>query len=356
MSNRFNYEKRIQLETLLKTPFAGNLGYALVMSKKIPKIAEIIGVHASSIYREVHNRGFTYETYNAELANKDNIKKVSDGNTHYGYSIEQKDKILSLIKEFGFYDKESRKCWSPNAIKMRIEIEIPKLKIPSLETIYQWVYEDSLAGGKIYKYLPREHKKRKQHKNARATEVVVSNKTSIHQRDKVVDNRERDGDIEVDSVVGPHNKSGCVTVGERKSRHLRVAKVQDKTSNAASAALIKLLAKAKVKTITSDNGSEFAGHEIIAKTLKTKFYFADPYSSYQRGSNEHLNGMLRRFYPKGTDFHDVPDNELQQNVHKINLLPRKILNGKTAHEVLHGINRKLLTNNQKQAIICAFRS
>jgi len=133
-------------------------------------------------------------------------------------------------------------------------------------------------------------------------------------------------------------------------------KVLSKDSANARDALCIMLKGRKVKTITSDNGSEFAMHEQIAKIVGAQYYFADPYSSYQRGSNENGNGMIRRYYPKGVDFAVVNDDELQRSIHLINHLPRKIHGGKTAHEVYYGMNKHLIKAKHKKQFVFAFRT
>jgi transposase, IS30 family len=340
MAKRLTLEKRIRLETLLQLPFGG--GFApLKMSKKLPKIAEILEVSPSTIHREVKGKGFTYENYSANKAQDKSEQKIAEGNAHYKFSQQQKDLILATFSEFSL-----GKNWSPNALLLRLKSELPiGSDFPSLETIYQWIYENSQAGGKLYKLLPRQHKRRKA-------------KISIHLREEVADNRSRCGDIEIDSVVGPLNKAGIVTVTDRKSRFNMAGLVASKSSDDAFKTLLELLLKHKkrIKTITSDNGTEFAKHKEIASSLNAAYYFADPYSSYQRGSNEHANGMIRRYFPKGTDFAMITESELQHALYLINHLPRKIHNGRTAHEVYYGINKKLIPAKQRKILAFAFRT
>lgn len=250
------------------------------------------------------------------------------------------------------------KSWSPNALILRLKSELaPNINLPSVEIIYQWIYEDARDGGVLYKLLPRSHKKRRQTKRQQA-EAAITNKQSIHSREIIVEERTRDGDLEIDSVVGPRNQAGLLTATCRRSRRVDARLVSRKAGNETLVALLEMLLKYKkiIKTITSDNGTEFALHLAIASELNAEYYFADPYSSYQRGSNEHSNGMIRRYFPKGTDFTLVTEKELQLVLHKINHLPRKIHNGKTAHEVFHGINKKLIPAKQRKILICAFRT
>ena len=351
MGKRFTLESRIRLETMLKYPNTGLLAQESD-AKRIIRISKALSLNASSVWREVKNKGFTYDNYNAHIAHAKSLNSVSVGNTHYKYNKEQQESILSM---FRVYSRDGG--WSPNAVLLRLREELPSdIKLPSLETLYQWIYDDSASGGDLYKYLRREHKKRK--KKVNNQEQKVSNKTSIHQREAIVDERSRVGDIEIDSIVGPINKAGIITATERKSRFSMAKLVGSKTGEETLHKLLELLLqhKRRIKTITSDNGVEFAKHLELATALNAKYYFADPYSSYQRGSNENINGLIRRYFPKGTDFVNITDKELQLALYKINHLPRKIHNGKTAHEVYYGINKKLIPKKQRNIIVNAFRT
>jgi IS30 family transposase len=351
MAKRLTLEKRIRLETLLKLPFSGFMDN-LSMAKKLPKIAKLLEISQSTIHREVIERGFDYDSYDANKAQRQNLDKVSNGNKRYRYNEEQKQLILEMYKEFA-----TNKSWSPNALMLRLKAELAaNIKLPCVEIIYQWIYEDARNGGVIYKLLPRSHRKRKG-KSVQRKEAI-GNKQSIHSRGEIVEKRSRIGDIEIDSVVGPFNHAGIITGTERRSRYNMARLVKNKTGNETLAKLLEMLLvhKKKIKTITSDNGVEFALHLAIASELNAQYYFADPYSSYQRGSNEHGNGMIRRYFPKGTDFSLVTEEELQLALYKINHLPRKIHNGKTAHEIFYGINKKLIPAKQRKILICAFRT
>ena len=349
---RLTLEKRIRLETLLKLPFFDNHLKKLSDNQKLNKISEITGIPSSTIRKEVKLRGFTYDNYDAHKAHSDSKKKISLGNTHYKYTEEQKQLILQTFKEYAIENK-----WSPNALLIRLKCELsPNLVLPSLETLYQWIYEDGLDGGDVFKYTPRQHKKRTRKSSCREEKVI--NKLSIHSRAEVVENRTRNGDIEIDSIVGPANSAGILTGTERKSRLLSAKLVVNKSGDETLSGLLEMLLQYKkgIKTITSDNGSEFSKHVEIAKKLNVLYYFADPYSSYQRGSNENGNGLIRRYFPKGTDFKHVTEKELQFAIYQINHLPRKIHGGKTAHEVYYNINKKLIPTKQRNLITCAFRT
>ena len=187
MAKRLTLEKRIRLETLLKLPFSGFMDN-LSMAKKLPKIAKLLEISQSTIYREVIKRGFDYASYDANKAQLQSLDKVSNGNKRYRYSEEQKQLILEMYKEFA-----TNKSWFPNALMLRLKAELaPNIKLPSVEIIYQWIYEDAGNGGVLYGLLPRSHRKRKR-KTVQRKEII-SNKQSIHSRDEIVEERSRIGD------------------------------------------------------------------------------------------------------------------------------------------------------------------
>ena len=348
---RFDLETRLKLESWLVMPFYGGLEN-LSESKKLAKISQMLGCSQTTVSREVKGRGFTYDNYNAHKADLDSIRKTSEANAHFTYSKEQRELLLS---EFLCFAEKS--SWSPAAFIMRLNHELGKVvKIPSLELLYQWIYEDAVSGGKLYKLLPRSHKKRKKHKLNKQERII--NKVSIHERGVEANERRRIGDIEIDSVVSAGNKSGINTATDRKSRFSLAKHSPSKYGNVTRNNIIVMLRPHmnKIKTITSDNGTEFAEHLTIAKHLKVKYFFADPYCSNQRGSNENLNGMIRRYFPKGTDFTKVTPDRLQQVMNNINNLPRKIHKGKTAHEVYYGVNKKVFKAKHRKTLISAFRT
>ncbi len=339
----------MRLEHLLALPFAGLLE-PLSMSKKLPKIASMLGISVSTIYREVHDRGFTFDNYNAIKAHSDSLNKVSNANTHYKYSVEQQQLIFDVIKRY-----KDNHSWSLNGLLLRLKLELPKnVKLPCLERLYQWIYTDAKSGGKMYLCLLRVRRKRKVQTKSRL--VKVTNKVSIRQRDEVINNRERIGDAEIDSILSAEHKAGLLTITDRKSRLVAASLVSNKSSEHTYSNLLPILSKFKLRSITSDNGTEFACHEKLSQTLQVPYYFADPYASYQRGSNENANGMIRRYYPKGTDFKCVSQDELHKVIYKINHLPRNIHNGKTAFEVHYGVKKSLINKKLRNTLAFAFRT
>ena len=156
---------------------------------------------------------------------------------------------------------------------------------------------------------------------------------SIHERPEVANNRERIGDWEIDTVVGPKGTTSVlVTVVDRCSRKL-LAKVEpNRKAQTVTKALLSLLENEIVYSITADNGKEFSNYEELEEKLRVPVYFADPYCSWQRGTNENTNGLLREYIPKGKDIQTVTQEELDHYVYLINTRPRKVLGFKTALE------------------------
>lgn len=208
------------------------------------------------------------------------------------------------------------------------------------ETVYQLIYADKAEGGELYTHLrivSKSYRKRYGHYDHRGK---IKNQVGIDERPAVVDKRSRIGDWELDTVIGKQHKAGIVSLTERKSRLESMANVPSKDAETVKKAILRLLKPVvkHVHTLTSDNGKEFAGHEAIAEALDAKFYFAHPYSSWERGLNENTNGLIRQYFPKHRDFTTITELEIQQAMDKLNNRPRKCLGMKTPNQVFFGIN------------------
>lgn len=220
--------------------------------------------------------------------------------------------------------------FSPEQISGRIESEIG-FKV-SHETIYSFIYRDKQEGGQLYKHLRRCRKKRKP-RLPKTKKSRIKNSVSITERPKVVDEKSRFGDLELDTVEGKKGSGFFVTVVDKATKKLWARFIPKKTAENTRKAILEMLSGLKIKTLTSDNGSEFACHEEIAEELAAQFYFARPYSSWERGLNEHTNGLLRQYFPKKTEFdQEGIEEKLREVVAKINRRPRKSLNFKTPDE------------------------
>lgn len=163
----------------------------------------------------------------------------------------------------------------------------------------------------------------------------IPNRLFIEDRPSIVDERKRIGDWEADTIIGKNRRQALVSIVERKTGLTLIQKVERKTAQAVSQAMIGLLKpyRNKVHTITSDNGKEFAGHEQIAKRLQADFYFAHPYASWEQGTNENTNGLIRQYFPKDRDFTTITQQQIDIAMKRLNNRPRKRLGYHTPSEV-----------------------
>lgn len=225
-----------------------------------------------------------------------------------------------------------QKGWDPSMISGRLKAEGFKL-IVCAETIYDWIYNSVWAiSEKLYQYLRQGKKHRTKHRGRSSQRSKIPNRVSIHDRPIVVAKKARVGDWEGDSVIYTH-KHAINTVNERMSSLVAFTKLPRKTAELTARAVICKLTGLVAYTITFDNGSEFTEHEQITKKLGTKVYFADPYSSWQRGANENLNRQLRAYLPKRSDIRNLTQKELDNIAWELNNKPRRRLNWHTPQEV-----------------------
>ena len=212
------------------------------------------------------------------------------------------------------------------------------------ETIYQWVYTNKAQGGQYYKHLrimSKPYRKRYGHYDKRGK---ISNRVSIEQRPVIVDKKNRIGDWEGDTIVGKGRKSALLTLVERKSLYTVIAKLDGKHAEPLAKQMVSHMKpfKNQVKTITLDNGLEFSAHQKIAGALDANIYFAHPYASWERGINENTNGLVRQYFPKGTDFKNVTEEQIQLVMDRLNRRPRKTRSYKSPNEIFLGQQADLL--------------
>jgi len=283
-------------------------------------IARKLGRHHSTIAREL-KRNKQDALYRSEKAQEDYQERRQRSKPNGKFSLE----IAKSI--------EDKLCqtWSPEQIAGRMKIFLQGQTV-SFKTIYRWLYLGLLESCDT-KVL-RHKGKRRQPVETRGRFNVG---TSIHSRPKEIRKRESFGHWELDTVVSSRGKSkACVaTFAERKTRLYLALKMPDRTSTSmemAVDALVQTFPGGTFKTATVDRGKEFACYKNLEKDHNLKVYFADPYSSWQRGTNENANGLLREFYPKGHDFALVTEEKLGSVLQLINNRPRKCLGWKTAYE------------------------
>ena len=223
--------------------------------------------------------------------------------------------------------------WSPEQIAGRLKLRKPKNLYwhVSYECIYQYIYSNENKEKALWEYLPRKQKKRRKKYGRKTQKVRIPDRVSIHDRPSEIESRLVFGHWEGDSIVGKNHKGGMHTEVERKTRFTMAAFLKtlesEETAKTAYQMYRNLPPEAK-KSTTFDNGKEFTKH----KKIGIPTYFADAYSSWQRGTNENTNGLIRRYLPKKTDFSKVTQKELDAIIEEINNRPRKCLGFRTPQE------------------------
>lgn len=319
---RLTLKERVIIQTLLKE------------KKSKSYIAFKLGRSRSTIGREV-NKFVTQpgEEYDAELAHwcakEDYLNKRN------------LDKITTYPKLKFFVYKGLLSNWTPEQIAGRIKELYPNDPIMSIshEAIYKHIYTRPQASlnKKLIKLLVRKKTRRRPIKKRRGSGTKISNQVSIDNRPKHIENRLEIGHWEGDLVIGKGQKSAIGTIVERKSRYTLIVKLNSRKSNEIAKMFSKKLNQLNSifkKSMTYDNGIEMAKHELITKKTGMKIYFAHPYSSWERGTNENTNGLIRRYFPKGTDFNKIEEKKLLNIQEKLNNRPRKIIGYKTPKEIM----------------------
>ena len=287
------------------------------------EIADSVGVSQSTVSRELARntgeRGYRHKQAQerAELRRK------------------EADKATRMIPVMiAIIESKLRIEWSPEQISGWL-LE-SRGELISHESIYLHIWADKQAGGDLYTHLRRQGKKYDTRRNGKSTRGQIKNRVSIDDRPQVVDDKSRIGDWEIDTVIGKGHSGALVTIVERVTNFTVSKQVDSKSADAVTKATIALLKPLKkvVHTITADNGKEFAYHEEISNVLGAAFYFAHPYSSWERDLNENTNGLLRQYFPKNTNFKQVSLIEVRHAVKRVNTRPRKYLDFKTPEDLM----------------------
>lgn len=298
--------------------------YALMkMGHSQTEIAETVGVHKATISRELRrNRG--RRGYRPKQAQQRSQTRRRKGQPRITAGIWQ------------MVEDKLQQDWSPEQISGWL-CKNKAIQI-SHEWIYQYVYADYRAGGKLYEHL-RSQKKRRKRLRGQDRRGQLPGRRSIEERPDVVAERSRIGDWEVDTIIGKKHQQAIVTLTERKSRFALLAKVSKRSADQVRERVVQLLRPFldKLETMTGDNGKEFAQHEQLAAELGMDFFFAHPYASWERGSNENMNGLVRQYLPKKTDFSQVTNADLVWIMDRLNLRPRKCLAFRTPFEVFFNL-------------------
>lgn len=294
------------------------------------EIAQALGVAKSTISRELRrNRG--QRGYRPKQAHEKAVER-------------RKQKVRTTIspETWQLIEEKLQLDWSPEQISGWLNKN--QLRSVSPEWIYQYIYADKRTGGTLYKHLRCQKKRRKRYGQYDRRGQIPARK-SIEERPEAVDLRERLGDWESDTIIGKGHRGALVTLTERKSRFTLVRKVAQKSAELVAQTIIDLLSWVQpLETITADNGKEFAAHQRISKELLIDFYFAHPYASWERGTNENTNGLIRQYLPKERDLTTVTSQEEIMIMDRINLRPRKCLDFRSPYEVFFGQHTVALTS------------
>jgi IS30 family transposase len=293
-------------------------------------IARELGVHPATISRELER-----------------------GRGRRGYRPKQADVLAAARKQKRYRARISaatwaliesllRQDWSPEQVSGWLSKE--KSVGVSHERIYQFIYADKARGGTLFHHL-RCRKRRRKRYGSYDRRGQLPNCRSIEERPQIVEQRKRLGDWEADTIIGQNHQQAILSLVERKSKLCLLKKVARNTALAVEQAIEELLRPlaAKVKTITSDNGREFANHQSVEKKLKARFYFAHPFAAWERGTNENTNGLVRQYFPKGSDFSKITEQDIQRAMARLNNRPRKRLNYRTPQRVFFKEQKIALT-------------
>lgn len=306
------YAQRCQISVLIKSG----------MTQR--QMAEAIGVSQSTISRELSRntgeRGYRFKQAQAKAVQR---RKAA---------VRASKLIPAMIR---IIETKIRLDWSPEQISGWLLDD--QQQLISHESIYLHIWADKRAGGDLYTHLRRQGKKYDKRRNGKSTRGQIKDRVSIEERPEIVDKKSRIGDWEIDTVIGKGHSGALVTIVERVTNFTVSSQVNSKSAADVTRATIALLRPLKdiVHTITADNGKEFAYHKEISKALSAEVYFANPYSSWERGLNENTNGLLRQYFPKETDFKGVTQQQVRRAVNRLNSRPRKGLDYKTPRQLMN---------------------
>jgi IS30 family transposase len=286
-------------------------------------IAERLGRNKSTIGRELKRNGQADGSYSAITA-----QERTDVRRRERPLVRklQRPELNAAVRS------RLTKEWSPDQIAGRLVYDHPQDQQFHVrpQTIYTWIEQDP-DSDHWKTFLRRGGKPQKSPRTGR-----IPRQVQIDGRPEEAQRRERLGDFEGDTIVSRGKRSALVTLVDRKSRYLLAAKLQDRTARRTRKKIERLLRSLppdQRRTATFDNGKEFSEHEALAQNVGIDVFFAHPYASWERGTCENTNGLLRQYYPKGTDFAEVSHHDLAQTVESLNQRPRKCLGYKTPSEV-----------------------
>lgn len=285
----------------------------------ISRIAEVIGKSKCTVSREIHRnsdmRG--YHRYRWDLAQRKYERRMHM-RSHYIKFADDMKRIVRRLIVYGQY--------SPEQISGRFRIKGEEMVCA--ETMYRWIWREKRLGNDEMARNLRRHGRRRHRRDCQySSRGVISDRIDISMRPVEVEEKKRFGDFEIDTIIGCGRKGAIMTTNDRCTHLVLIRKLEGKEAAPLADKAIEALRpyKGLIHTITADNGKEFARHRDISRELDIQFYFARPYHSWERGANENLNGLVRQYIPKGTDFSNITDEMLSEIEWKLNNRPRKSL-------------------------------
>jgi len=311
---RITYEDRCQIYALSKRGVSQE------------SIAGVLGVSQSAVSREMcRNRGQRGYRF-----------KQAEAKAQARQAIRSRPRKLTAPLRRKIEAKLRQMRWSPEQISGWLFKQGIKL---SHERIYQMIWQDKRDGGDLWRCLRRHGKRYNKRAGKNSGRGLIPNRIDISERPAIVARKTRLGDWEGDTVVSAGHKGGLLTLVERKTQLAKLTKLPRTTARATQKAAVRRLKPIGnfVRTITFDNGKEFAAHQRIAHALKAKIFFATPYHAWERGLNENTNGLIRDFFPKGTDFSTISNAEVAKVERLLNARPRKSLGFRSPQEVFDSL-------------------
>lgn len=316
---QLTYEERVMLSTLR------------LQGLSIRAIASLMGRHFSTLYRELrrnrcHVTDGAYRPSKAERRTRARRAR-SRRNQHYNASD------FLLVRHL------LKKHWSPEQIVGYIRRFKLLKRALSHETIYQYIWRDKAEGGQLWQYLRQSPKRRRKRYKAYDSRGRLAGKRHISERPVSIEKRLYQGHWEIDTVFGRGSNHCIVTLVERKTGYVKIGKLPNKSTTALNEKVIQLIKRApkKFKSITADNGTEFHQYKTIEKKCRVTFYFATPYHSWERGSSENINGLIRQYLPKNQSMADLSQVECDYIAKQLNQRPRKRYNYKTPEQMFYGL-------------------
>ncbi len=291
------------------------------------EVGRAIGRHRSTVMREVQRNLCKDGDYRAFKADSRTRRRRRESRRKWQFADWQLQMISALV----------RLEWSPEQISGWLRLW--RVCAISHETIYRFIWYDHYEGGYLYTHLRQATKKWRKRYGSVDSRGVLPGKRHISQRPPGAENRSRIGHWEGDTVMGGRDLHCIATLVERKSGLVAIGKLKARTTAELNRAMIKLINREarRVRTVTADNGTEFHQYDAIEKRTGAAFYFATPYHSWERGTNENANGLIRQYLPKGRSMANLTQNECDAIARKLNTRPRKRLGYKTPEQIYAGL-------------------